>query len=454
MEDLRLLESVVTAAHAVAQGNLSARELIQASLRRYRQVEPTIHAFAWLDEERAARLADQRDSEAPKGALHGVPIGIKDIFDTANIPTECGSPLFAGRVPPRSAAVVDALESAGAIVLGKTVTAELAYYTPGPTRNPHDPSRTPGGSSQGSAAAVAASIIPAAVGSQTNGSIIRPAAFCGVVGFKPSAGRLPTTGAMTFSSTLDQVGVFSTNVPDARLVASVMAEGTLQDWTWIPARRPRFAVVRTSDWSVAEPAAHERFEADVATLAAAGGDVDDDPSVLALDGAADIVATLMAYESARSVGRIALGNPGLVSERARGLFERGRALRKDEYAAALHERLRLVEEYVAWSRRYDAVLALPAAGEAPDASTTGDPRFCSRWTLVGAPAISLPTGFGPNGLPLGLQIVGGIGMDAELLGVAEWAERAIGYSDQVLRKTTLGRQGAPSAGSRYRSRPW
>lgn len=426
MIDGRLLGSVVGAAQAVAEGTVSVRDLIQASLRRYGQLEPTIRAFAWLDEERAARIAAGRDDEAPRGPLHGVPIGIKDIFDTAGIPTEYGSPLFAGRVPRRSAAVVRSLESAGAVVLGKTVTAELAYYTPGPTRNPHDPSRTPGGSSQGSAAAVAAGIIPGAVGSQTNGSIIRPAAFCGVVGFKPSAGRISTTGAMSFSSTLDQVGVFSRNVRDARLMASVMAGAELQEWTSIPPRHPRLAVVRTSDWPLAEQAAQDRFEADVAALAAAGADVDDSPPVLALDGSADIVATLMAYESARSVGRIALANPGLVSERARALFERGRAVRKVEYAAALHERLLLVEEYEAWSTQYDAVLTLPAAGEAPDASTTGDPRFCSRWTLVGAPAVSIPTGFGPNGLPLGLQIVGGIGMDAVLLEVAEWAESAIG----------------------------
>ena len=319
VENTQFLHSVVAAADAIADGRLSASELIQASLRRYRELEPTVHAFAWLDEERAERLARERDNEAPRGPLHGVPIGIKDIFDTAGIPTECGSELFVGRVPRRSATVVQRLESAGAIVLGKTVTAELAYYTPGPTRNPHDPSRTPGGSSQGSAAAVAGTVIPAAVGSQTNGSTIRPAAFCGVVGFKPTTGRIPTTGAMTFSTTLDQVGVFTRYVRDARLVAAVMAGTPVSQWKGNRPARPRLAVVRTSDWSMAEDAAHERFEAAVVALADAGADVDDDPPPLVLDEAADVVGTLMAYEGARSVGRIALRNPELVSQRARGV---------------------------------------------------------------------------------------------------------------------------------------
>jgi Asp-tRNA(Asn)/Glu-tRNA(Gln) amidotransferase A subunit family amidase len=430
--ETQFLDSVVAAAEAIAEGRLSASELVGASLRRYRELESTVHAFAWLDEERAERLGRERDDEAahnepPRGPLHGVPIGIKDIFDTAGIPTECGSELFVGRVPRRSATVVRRLEGAGAIALGKTVTAELAYYTPGLTRNPHDPSRTPGGSSQGSAAAVAGGVIPAAVGSQTNGSTIRPAAFCGLVGFKPTAGRIPTTGAMTFSRTLDQVGVFTRDVRDARFLAAVMAGTPMSQWTGNRPARPRLAVVRTSDWFMAQDAAKEGFEAAALALADAGAEVDDDPPPLALDESADVVATPMAYEGARSIGRIALRNPELVSPRALTLYETGRVLTRAAHEAALANRVRLIGEYERWSRRYDAVLTLPAAGEAPDASTTGDPRFCSRWTLVGAPAISIPTGFGPRGLPLGLQIVGRIGMDAEVLEIAEWAEKALGH---------------------------
>src|SRR5206468_2965766 len=207
---------VVALADGLSRGELSSTGLVERALRRYAETEPTIHAFAWLDEERAKRLAtasdERRRSGAPVGRLEGIPIGVKDIFDTAGLPTENGSALFEGRIPEKSAAVVRAAESAGAIVLGKTITAELAYLTPGPTRNPWDPERTPGGSSMGSAAAVSAGVLPAAIGSQTNGSVIRPAAFCGVVGFKPTVGRISLEGAFEFARTLDHAGVLGRSV--------------------------------------------------------------------------------------------------------------------------------------------------------------------------------------------------------------------------------------------------
>ncbi|HEY8648606.1 MAG TPA: amidase [Candidatus Limnocylindria bacterium] len=419
---MRALEDLAYAARAIAAREIGSRELVDAALDRYRATEPAIRAFAWLDPERARRIAGERDNETARDILHGVPVAVKDIYDTAGIPTEHGSRLFAGRVPDRSADVVSALESAGAIVIGKTVTAELAYYAPGPTRNPYDRARTPGGSSQGSAAAVAAGVVPAAVGSQTNGSVIRPAAFCGTVGYKPTGGRLSTRGALEFSHTLDQVGGFAGTVESAGWLAAAMAGDAAGEWLDQPPEAPRFAAVRTSDWDAADDAMRARFQADVDLLAAAGGPVEWPDLPGGLDDAVRLIRIVMAYESARAIGPLAAARPEVVSPQAEEIFARGRAIGAAEYEDALAERRRLIAAFAEWVAPYDAILTPPALGEAPDLSTTGDPRFCSRWTFVGAPAIAIPTGLGPAGLPLGLQLVGARGADRRLLAAAAWAE--------------------------------
>jgi len=419
---MRALEDLAYAARAIAAREIGSRELVDAALDRYRATEPAIRAFAWLDPERARRIAGERDNETARDILHGVPVAVKDIYDTAGIPTEHGSRLFAGRVPDRSADVVSALESAGAIVIGKTVTAELAYYAPGPTRNPYDRARTPGGSWQGSAAAVAAGVVPAAVGSQTNGSVIRPAAFCGTVGYKPTGGRLSTRGALEFSHTLDQVGGFAGTVESAGWLAAAMAGDAAGEWLDQPPEAPRFAAVRTSDWDAADDAMRARFQADVDLLAAAGGPVEWPDLPGGLDDAVRLIRIVMAYESARAIGPLAAARPEVVSPQAEEIFARGRAIGAAEYEDALAERRRLIAAFAEWVAPYDAILTPPALGEAPDLSTTGDPRFCSRWTFVGAPAIAIPTGLGPAGLPLGLQLVGARGADHRLLAAAAWAE--------------------------------
>ena len=358
----------------------------------------------------------------PAGLLHGVPIGVKDIFDTAGIPTENGSALFRGRVPERSSAVVHALEAAGAIVVGKTVTAELAFLTPGVTRNPYDLGRTPGGSSMGSAAAVAAGVIPGAIGSQTNGSTIRPGAFCGVVGFKPTGGRLSTSGALEFSKTLDQVGTFASDVASvARLTAAVSGDPIDEWWSPTAERPPRLAAVRTSDWDAADDAMQERFQADVDELASEGGPIEWPALPDGLDEAPEVIRTVMAYESARTIGPLAASRPQDVSAKARDFLAWGGEITTDEYERAIRERLRLIAAFNEWATPYDAILTPPTVGEAPTIETTGDPRFCSRWTFVGAPALVIPTGVGPSGLPLGLQLVGARGSDRRLLVAAAWA---------------------------------
>ena len=270
-------EDLVALSEALTRGELTSTELVERALTRYSRTEPALHAFTWLDVQRAGSLArtsdERRRSGVAFGPLEGIPIGMKDIFDTAGIPTENGSALFAGRVPDRSSAVVRAAESAGAIVLGKTVTAELAYLNPGPTRNPWDTARTPGGSSMGSAAAVAAGIVPAAVGSQTNGSTIRPAAFCGVVGYKPTVGRISLDGAFEFSHTLDHAGVFTRSVRSAGLFAAILA-GESERVPRAGAEVPRLAALRTSEWEHASDAMRARFQADIDALAAVGGPVE------------------------------------------------------------------------------------------------------------------------------------------------------------------------------------
>src|SRR5437867_7529337 len=250
------------------------RTALVESIARYDAVESRIHAFTRYDAEPALLLDAALETTGATGALLRVPVGVKDIFDTAGVPTERGSALYAGRIAERDADVVRNLRAAGAVIVGKTVTAELAFYHPGPTRNPWDLSRPPGGSSMGSAAAVAAGVVPLAVGSQTNGSVIRPAAFCGVVGFKPTAGRLSREGVFEFSRTLHQVGGFARAVREVAVLTAAMAGEDPQRWWSNDAAPPNLAALRTSEWDNADDAARERFQADVDRLAAAGGSIE------------------------------------------------------------------------------------------------------------------------------------------------------------------------------------
>jgi Asp-tRNA(Asn)/Glu-tRNA(Gln) amidotransferase A subunit family amidase len=421
-----LAEDLVGLAEALEAGALTSSAVVERALRRYAETEPRIHAFAWLDAARAQRLAAETDERRRAGGtvgpLGGIPIGVKDIFDTAGIPTENGSALFAGRIPTITCPAVSAAEAAGAIVLGKTVTAELAFMTPGHALNPWDPSRTPGGSSMGSAAAVAAGVVPAAIGSQTNGSVIRPAAFCGVVGFKPTVGRIPTEGVFEFSRTLDHVGVFARSVRSVGLLAAILAGETERAPRADHAQVPRFAALRTSEWEHASDEMRQRFQADVDAIALVGGPVEWPEPPAGLDDAPRILRTVMLYEAGQKVLPKVARRPEAVSAYARAQLAEGARIDHRVYAEALAARDRLVATFLDWASGYDAILTPPALGEAPTPETTGDPRFCSRWSLVGAPAITIPTGLGPHRLPLGLQLVGAPGDDERLLAAAAWVE--------------------------------
>jgi Asp-tRNA(Asn)/Glu-tRNA(Gln) amidotransferase A subunit family amidase len=429
--------SAADAARRISEGLLTSEELVQACLERIRMTEPQVQAWTYLDEEHAlaqARAADERKrSGEPIGPLHGVPVGVKDIFDTADMPTENGTVLHKGRMPRYDAAVVSMLRAAGAVILGKTVTTECAYFAPGKTRNPQNPEHTPGGSSSGSAAAVAAGMVPLALGSQTNGSVIRPAAFCGVYGFKPTHGLIPRSGVLQLSRTLDHVGLFSRNVEDLALLAEQLAGYDDRDPDTRPRARipfrtlaaeeppiaPTLAFIKTPHWERAEPDTKEAF----AELVDALGDrVEEIELFPTAREAWDWHKTIMEAEMAANLEREWRSGRDKLSPQLAGLMERGRETRAVDYQRALRSITPLVESFdELFMERYDAILTPSAPGTAPKGlKSTGDPAFCSLWTLCGMPAISMPLMQGANGLPLGVQLVGRRNFDARLMRTARW----------------------------------
>ena len=441
------------AAAEIREGRIGAVELVTACLDRIAEVEPGVQAWTFLDGEhalnQAAALDEQRALGRPIGPLHGVPVGIKDIFDTGDMPTEFGSPLWAGRTPRSDAAAVSSLRVAGAVIMGKTVTTEYAYFHPGKTRNPHDKERTPGGSSSGSAAAVAAFMVPGAIGSQTNGSTIRPAAYCGVVGYKPTHGLIPRSGALLLSRALDHVGIFARSVEDAALLAEVMAGVDAEDPDTRPIARPplaataasppplppRFAFVRSVAWDRAEPVTHEAFGELVEALGEGAVDVDIGES---FGRALDFQKVVMEVEMAHNFHRDYETGADKLSAQLRGLIERGRKYTAVEYTAALAGSARLNASLDSVFDEYDAILTPAAPGPAPRGlEATGDPVFCTTWTYLGTPAVSLPLLRDEAGLPMGVQLVGRRGNDARLLRTARWLVNTVGGSGRD--KTGAGR---------------
>ena len=277
----------------------------------------------------------------------------------------------------------------------------------------------------GSAAAVAAGVVPLAVGSQTNGSVIRPAAFCGVVGFKPTFGRLSREGMFVTSETLDHVGGFARSVHEAASLAAAMAGEPVGRWWSDDQTPPKLAALRTGEWEHADDAVQKRFQADVDRLAAAGYPIAWPAPPPGLDDAQRVLRTIMLYEEARAMERDLSGHETLVSEIVRSHLADGAAIGDGVYRDALRARERLVEAFASWATPYDAILTPATVGEAPTPETTGDPRFCTRWSLTGAPAIVIPSGFGPSRLPLGLQLVATPGDDRRLLAAAAWCEATL-----------------------------
>jgi Asp-tRNA(Asn)/Glu-tRNA(Gln) amidotransferase A subunit family amidase len=402
----------------------------QGLLSRIAALDGEIGAWAFLEPAKAieaARLSDRHLAAGRKpGPLQGLPVGIKDIFATAGMPTEMGSPAFAGHVPDRSARVIERLEAQGGFVMGKAVTTECAFLFPGKTRNPWNPLHTPGGSSSGSAAAVAAGFVPAALGSQTNGSTIRPAAYCGVVGFKPTLGLISIEGALTFSHTLDHVGVFTRNVGDAARLTAFLARDPagLSPEITVGSSPPHLAAVRTPFWEQAEDHGRRNFMESIAVLRKGGARVDEIEMPAAFSVAHQTIRTIMAGESAFNLESLYLQKASLLSPTLRDFLSEGRGTGAVAYLQAMKIRRSLQEELALFLAGYDAIITLPTTGEAPATlEQTGNPGFCTIWSLCGVPAITIPVGFGPRGLPMGLQIVGAEGKDGQVLATAHWCER-------------------------------
>jgi Asp-tRNA(Asn)/Glu-tRNA(Gln) amidotransferase A subunit family amidase len=430
------------AAQRINRGVLSSEELVQSCLERIRALEPTVQAWQFLDEEHVlaqARAADERKrSGEPVGALNGIPVGIKDIIDTADMPTENGTVLHKGRTPRFDAAVVASLRAAGAVIMGKTVTTECAYFTPGKTRNPHNSEHTPGGSSSGSAAAVGAHMVPLALGSQTAGSVIRPASFCGVYAMKPTHGLIPRTGVLQLSRSLDHVGLFARGIEDLALLGEQLVGYDQRDPDTRPRARipfqrisaeeppipPLLAFVKTPHWERVDADAKEAYGELVESLGDRVEEVELFPSARE---AWDWQRTIMEAEMAANLEPLWLAGKDQLSDRLRGLIERGRETKAIDYQRALRSLAPVVESFdELFMERYDAILTPPALGTAPKGlGATGDPVFCVLWTLLGMPAVTLPLMQGANGLPLGVQLVGRRNFDARLLRTARWLERKV-----------------------------
>jgi Asp-tRNA(Asn)/Glu-tRNA(Gln) amidotransferase A subunit family amidase len=424
-------------ARLIAGGAISAEDHVRACLAQIGQTEPTVQAWEHLDPDSALEQAreadDHRRRGLPCGPLHGVAIGIKDIIDVRGLPTGDGSVLHAGRIARRDATVVGRLRAAGAVILGKTVTTEMATYAPGRTRNPHDPEHTPGGSSSGSAAAVAAGMVPVALGSQTNGSIIRPASYCGVYGFKPSFGLVPRGGVLTLSRALDHVGVLARSLEDLALVTECIAGFAEDDADTLPPRArpplsavlaqepplpPKLALVRTPFWDRLDADARATFDELAQALGDRADTVELPPEIAE---AVDWHRTVFEADLAANFEPEYERGADRLSASLRGQIERGRRVPAIDYLRALARIAPARAGFDELLGGYDAIVTPATLGTAPKGlDSTGDPLPATLWTYCGMPALSLPLARGENGLPLGVQLVGRYGDDARLLRTARW----------------------------------
>jgi Asp-tRNA(Asn)/Glu-tRNA(Gln) amidotransferase A subunit family amidase len=414
------------AAQQIAARRLSAEALVGACLDRIAAREEVVGAWHHLDREAALAAARECDRGEPRGPLHGIPIAVKDLIDTADMPTGYGSAIYEGHRPAADAACVALAKGAGAIVLGKTVTTEFACFTPGKTANPRNPAHTPGGSSSGSAAAVADGMAPLAFGTQTAGSVIRPAAFCGIVGYKPSFGVIPRAGVKPLADSLDTIGTMARSVADAAFFAGVVAGRPELRQVAMPQSPPRFGLYRTPMWEEAEAGAMAALDHANAALQKAGAwvaEIGAPPEHRGLTRAQD---RIMGFELARSFAHERLRHGAELSPRLAQMLDEGMTVGAAEYDAAVAETAAARAGLDAFFGPLDAMLTPAAPGAAPKGlGYTGNPVFNRMWTLLGAPCVTLPAAWGEDGLPIGVQLVGRIGQDARLMAAALFAERAL-----------------------------
>ena len=416
--------SLIDIAAAIGRRDTTCEAVTRDCLERIAAREPVLRAWAYLDAGCALAQARAQDASESTGALRGVPVGVKDMFDTFDMPSAYGSPIYAGVQPRGDAAVVAQLRGIGGLVLGKTVTTEFATFTPNVTTNPHNPAHTPGGSSSGSAAAVADGMVPVAFGTQTIGSIIRPAAYCGVVGYKPSFGLLPRVGVKAISDCLDTVGCFTRSVADAAFFVGALARRPLAIQAEMT--RPNIGLCLTAQWPHAQPETQALFERLGGQLEKAGANVRDFSLPALYDGinaAQDIIA---AVEMAACLADEHRRFPHLMSERLRLRLDEGAAMAPNDYDAAMALARQGRQAFADAIAGCDVLVVPSAMGEAPKGlGATGDPVFNRTWSLLHTPCVHVPITAGPtapNGLPLGLQVVGRIGDDARTLACAHWIE--------------------------------
>ncbi len=417
------------AADRIRRGEVSSVALVEACLSRVRALEPEVLAWAHVDADGALAAARERDAEAkagrPRGPLHGVPVGIKDIFDVAGMPTTAGAREFAHTRPTRDSGAVARLRTAGAVILGKTHTTQFAYRDPSPARNPWNRAHTPGGSSSGSAVAVSARMVPGAIGSQTVGSILRPAAFCGVVGLKGPYGHVPVDGAVPLAWSLDHAGPFARSVDDAALLFGVLADRVVEP---AAVQAPRLAVGRQL-FDRAEPELRRHLDALVERLAAAGARVTElslPPAFTEILAAGTVVLEVEAatYHQPTFAKYASDYGPGMAE-----MIPRGLARLATEYVTANRARLAFREAMIPLLEAHDALLSPAAPGVAPAGlGWTGDASLCAPWSSAGVPSISVPTGVDAAGLPLALQLVQAPAGVERLLGAAAWCERVAGFT--------------------------
>jgi Asp-tRNA(Asn)/Glu-tRNA(Gln) amidotransferase A subunit family amidase len=418
--------SATEAAAAIAAGKLTSEALVAACLERIEEREDDVRAWAYIDPQLALEQARQRDREPARSRLHGIPVGVKDVIDTCDMPTEYGSPIYRGHRPACDAACVAQVRELGGVILGKTVSTEFATRHPNKTRNPRNFEHTPGGSSSGSAAAVADGMVPVAFGTQTSSSIVRPAAFCGVVGYKPTFGLINRAGLKFLSESLDTIGTMTRTIPDAAMIAEALSGMPATSFDEVSRLKPRIGFCRTPYWNQADAATHSALQGAVAALAAAGAKVDDVALPGEFDALADTQIEVSSYEFFRALTHERTRNAELISPSltarvaaggkvTRARYEQGRSL-------AGRGRRHLADVFLS----YDVVVAPSAPGEAPRGlEGTGDPVFGLMWTFLGLPCLTLPHGVGPRGLPLGIQVIAREGGDAGLFVHAEWIRRAL-----------------------------
>jgi Asp-tRNA(Asn)/Glu-tRNA(Gln) amidotransferase A subunit family amidase len=428
--------SAVDAAARIREGRLSSVDLVKSCLARIEETDGELKAWVHLDADHALAQAEEMDSirrsGRPTGALHGVPVGLKDIIDTKDFPTERGTRAFAGRRPDKDAALVERLREAGAVVLGKTATTEFAFVHAAETRNPHNVAHSPGGSSSGSAAAVAAFQVPLAIGTQTNGSVVRPASFCGIYGFKPTRGVISRRGILQTSKSLDQVGAFGRTLEDVALLTDVVGGYDPSDMLSYARPRPKMLEGSRADVPV-EPElvwfdglfgdlladdARAGLEAVIETL---GGRVERLPVPDSFSMLVDVQRTIHEYEICHHLADEFAEHWDLISDTLRPIIERGREISDAQYEDALQVMASAGDFFATFFNDYDAVIVPGATGEAPKfGNGTGNPIFCTIWTLCGLPSLNLPILVGETGLPFGVQLIGGTEEDDRLLRTANW----------------------------------